>query len=136
VIETYEPNGPTESDKYFVREILYGLFSSLYLGFMVYLAWAVTKHDAADPLELMIQEDTRQWILDRLRLVTADGREGAPPILAVLEELKAHPVAPTRAQWPEGYEPPTDEDILRVQESYVRYLMRRYGNWEPVHEGP
>lgn len=138
VAQCYQPDGPTRAEKDLAYEITFGIFSSIYLLLITLLAWSVANHDAADPQELVIQEDIRNWISNHLDIVTRSGREPAPSFLDVLAELKRDPHQALLAALPAQDNNPalSIDQTDNVQTKYIGYLEQRYGQLEPLTEGP
>jgi hypothetical protein len=70
------------------RDVIFGLSTVVFLGFVWALARSVAGHDAGDRQVLDAREEVRQWILDHLEHDTQGGRLPPPQFSTVVSDLR------------------------------------------------
>ena len=80
-------NGPLTNQTTFAFEFTFGLFSTLYVGFIWTFARLVSTRDVASTSNRLIEQSVRAWILEHLEGQTEKGRVRPPPFVAVKEKF-------------------------------------------------
>lgn len=117
-------DGPTANNMALGRDVAFGLFTVIFLGFILALAEWVRDHDAGKPQVLDTKKEVRQWILDHLEHVTQNGRLPPPPFSTVVSDLRQFVNGNVRG----GNHHGADENIRKLKIDYTDDLEGRFGH--------